>query len=421
MRIKISHKLALAAALVTVGIFLMGGVAVRDLRKMETGYQQVLRQQTEMLPGTTVESGEFWEVLRSFKRTLLFMAVSLIALSWGAAFLLFRNLVSPLQRISRMVQSVAAGDFSVDVDAVKSNDELGDLYHDMMKLQENLRSLIEGVAHSSTHLASASEELSSTSTQMTERMKDQARRGEEIATAVEEMNHSIQGVAQYAERSLASAEAMVQYSREGNEKNEEVLTNLDQLGTILTGASEMSADLSRKSLEIGNITKVIDDIVEQTHLLAFNAAIEAAHAGEQGRGFAVVADEVRKLSERTSKATKEIVEMISQIQEVSGDAVVRLCEGIELLEGGTARTQENKALLQQMLNGVVQVKEMVQQISTSAQEEAQTSGMIAENTQEIAQLGREFSNEGEESRKACENLSRLAMEMEQDLSVFKVQ
>ncbi len=421
MRIKISHELALAATLVTIGILLMGGVARIKLRKMEVGHQKALHRQVEMLPGTTVESGDFAEALRNFKGTLLLMAVSLIVLSWGAALLLFRNLVSPLRHITGMIQRLAAGDLSVDGEAVKRNDELGDLCRDMMKLQENFRSLIEGVADSSTHLASASEELSSTSLEMTHRMKDQARRGDEIATAVEEMNRSIQGVAQYAEGSSDAAEAMVQYSREGNEKNEEILTNLDQLATILTESSEMSADLSRKSLDIGNITKVIDDIVEQTHLLAFNAAIEAAHAGEQGRGFAVVADEVRKLSERTSKATKEIVEMISQIQEGSGDAVVRLCEGIELLEGGTLKTQENKALLQQILESVVQVKEMVQQISTSAQEEAQTSGMISENTQEIAQLGREFSNEGEESRKACENLSRLAMEMEQNLSVFKVQ
>jgi len=421
MRMKISHKLVLAAALITIGILLMGGLARMDLRKMEAGHQKALHRSEEMLPDTTVENGEFTEALHDFEGTLFLMAVSIILLSWGAALLLFRNLVSPLRHITGMVQHLAAGDLSLDGEAVKRNDELGDLCREMIKLQENLRSLLEGVADSSTHLASASEELSSTSLEMTHRMKDQARRGNEIATAVEEMNQSIQGVAQYAEGSLEAAEVMVHNSREGNEKNEEILTNLDQLATILTESSEMSADLSRKSLDIGNITKVIDDIVEQTHLLAFNAAIEAAHAGEQGRGFAVVADEVRKLSERTSKATKEIVEMISQIQEGSGDAVVRLCEGIELLEGGTAKTQENKALLQQILESVVQVKEMVQQISTSAQGEAQTSGMISENTQEIAQLGRDFLNDGEESRKACENLSRLAMEMEQDLSGFKVQ
>ncbi len=403
--------------------------SIEDGKKLMTEYDLAAEELTSTIRQFDQQTaadlnqgaGTTQAALTQYKSVLYTVTFALSLLCLGAAVLLYRNLVSPLQRISTMVRNVAAGDFKTEIEAVKSRDELGELYRDMMKLRQNLGSLIEGVAQSSTHLASASEELSSTSTQMTERMLDQARRGDEIASAVEEMNQSIQGVARHAEGSSQAAEEMVSLAREGNEKNEVILTTLDQFSTILTQSSEMSADLSRKSQEIGNITKVIDDIVEQTHLLAFNAAIEAAHAGEQGRGFAVVADEVRKLSERTSKATKEIVEMIDQIQGVSGNAVVSLCEGIELMETSAERTKDNRALLQQILESVVKMKEMVQQISTSAQEEAKASGMISQNTQEIAQLGRDSSNQGEESRKACANLSRLATEMEQELSMFKVQ
>jgi len=422
MRITIGHKLVLAAVLITAGILLVSGEALLNLRDIQAGYQVELQQysQSKELTAATVRTGSVAKALQNFKKKLMIMAGFLIILSWAVVMLLYRNIITPLQRISIMVRNVAAGDFMTDIEAVESHDELGDLYGEMMKLKQNLGGLIEGVAQSSAHLASASEELSSVSTQMTRRITDQAQRGEEISSAVEEMNCSIQGVARSAEESSQAAEEMVHLVREGNEKNEEIQTTLDRFSTVLAQSSEMSADLSRKSQEIGNITKVIDDIVEQTHLLAFNAAIEAAHAGEQGRGFAVVADEVRKLSERTSKATKEIVQMIDQIQTVSGDAVVSLCDGIELMELSSERNQENKLLLQQILNSVVQVKEQVQQIFTSAQEEANTSGIISQKIQEIALLGRKASNEGEESRKACESLSRLAAEMERELSVFKV-
>lgn len=423
MRIKIGHKLVITAVLVTSAILVMSRVVLVKIEMLQAGYEKEIRQVQKSVPedtAVTMKSDPVLKMLRGYRVQLVIMTALFIALSWGAALLFHWYLVSPLQRISKMVRQVAGGDFKTDIEAVNSKDELGDLYGDVVKLKQNLGSLIEEVAKSSADLASASEELSSTSTEMTQRMTDQARRGEEIASAVEEMNCSIQGVARHAEDSTKSAETMVHLVQEGNEKTGEILTMLDQFSTILTESSEMSSDLSRKSHEIGNITKVIDDIVEQTNLLAFNAAIEAAHAGEQGRGFAVVADEVRKLSERTSKATKEIVEMINQIQEVSGDTVVSLCEGLELMEEGSTRTQESRVLLGQILASVVHVKEQVQQISDSAQEEAKASGMISRNIHEIAQLGRDSSNEVEESRKASEHLNRLAAEMEQDLSVFKV-
>jgi methyl-accepting chemotaxis protein len=180
-------------------------------------------------------------------------------------------------------------------------------------------------------------------------------------------------------------------------------------------------ELGKSFDQIGRIIGVIDDIADQTNLLALNAAIEAARAGEQGRGFAVVADEVRKLAERTTRATKEIADMIRTVQEETKVAVVAMEEGTKQVEEGVTTTSKAGDSLKQIIHMSEQVGEMITHIATAATEQSSATEQINNNMDQIAKLVKESSDGARESAKACQDLSGLALDLQKLVSNFKLE
>src|SRR5262249_21374669 len=146
-----------------------------------------------------------------------------------------------------------------------------------------------------------------------------------------------------------------------------------------------------------------DDIADQTNLLALNAAIEAARAGEQGRGFAVVADEVRKLAERTTTATKEIAQMIKNIQDETKTAVAAMEAGTKQVEEGVQSTAKAGDSLREIIHMAEQVGEMITHIATAATQQSSATEEINANVNEIATITREAAQGAQQSAKACED------------------
>ncbi|MEE9441248.1 MAG: methyl-accepting chemotaxis protein, partial [candidate division Zixibacteria bacterium] len=179
-------------------------------------------------------------------------------------------------------------------------------------------------------------------------------------------------------------------------------------------------ELAQASDKIGEIIGVIDDIADQTNLLALNAAIEAARAGEQGRGFAVVADEVRKLAERTGKATGEITEMIKGIQNDSGRAVTSMEEAGTMVEEGKSLADKAGGSLTEINTMSSQVMDMIVQIATAADQQSAAAEQISKNMEHIATITKQTSVGAEQSASAAEDLNRQAEGMQQMVAQFKI-
>jgi methyl-accepting chemotaxis protein len=178
--------------------------------------------------------------------------------------------------------------------------------------------------------------------------------------------------------------------------------------------------LGGKSEQIGEIIGTIEDIADQTNLLALNAAIEAARAGEQGRGFAVVADEVRALAERTTRATREIGDMIKSIQAETRVAVAAMAEGVGEVEKGTADAARSGEALNEILAQVNDVTGQINQIATAAEEQTATTNEISGNMQRITDVVQETAGSSQQTAQAASHLSILAQDLQQIVDRFRL-
>jgi methyl-accepting chemotaxis protein len=178
--------------------------------------------------------------------------------------------------------------------------------------------------------------------------------------------------------------------------------------------------LGEKSKQIGAIVAVINDIADQTNLLALNAAIEAARAGEQGRGFAVVADEVRKLAERTAKATSEITQMIGSIQDEVDKAVYAMNHTNEKVNVGLQYSVEAGEQLKAIVQSVTSLQSMVQHIASATEEMSTTSEAISGDIQAVAGGAKEISGGSDQIAHSSSELARLAGQLKNIADQFKV-
>jgi methyl-accepting chemotaxis protein len=295
-------------------------------------------------------------------------------------------------------ESIASGDLTGNDIKVASRDEIGELSAAINKMQNSLKT--------ATQQSSGAEA-----------QKDQTRL---VATAMTEMSSTVVQISENSSKAAEAARKASETAREGGKIVDQTLAKMREIANSVGDTARKVEALGKSSDQIGQIIGVIDDIADQTNLLALNAAIEAARAGEQGRGFAVVADEVRKLAERTSKATKEIATMIQSIQDETKTAVLAMESGTKQVEVGVKTTTQAGASLQQIIQSAEQLGDMVTHIATAATEQSSATEEVNANIDQIAKITAETSEGAQQSAKACQQLSTLALDLQSVVGQFKV-
>jgi len=336
------------------------------------------------------------------------------------ATLLGRSVAGSVSRMVAMIQEVAANNLAVEDMKVDSEDELGKAATALNSMKNNLSTMMQSIASTAEHVAGASEEISASATQTATGADTQKDQVHQIATAMQEMAATVHEVSENSNQAADSARQAADTARHGGAVVDETLAHMHSIAESVCESAQKVQELGSRSDQIGKIVGVIDDIADQTNLLALNAAIEAARAGEQGRGFAVVADEVRKLAERTTKATKEIAEMIEKVLTETRAAVEKMQSGTEQVEKGVEVTGRAGESLKQIIGQAEHVGEMVTHIATAATEQSSAAEQISSNIEQINKLVAESAEGAQQSAKACEQLSNLAFELQSLVSRFKL-
>ncbi len=343
-----------------------------------------------------------------------------ILVGLGVAVLTARSVTGAISRMVAVIQEIGANNLTVDDLEINSQDEIGQAGLSLNSMKNSLREIMQNIAGTAEHVASASEELSSSATLQAQGAETQTNQAAQVATAMQEMSSTVLQVSENSNKAAEASRQAADTARRGGAIVEETLSKMRTIAESVSATAKKMEELGKSSDQIGRIAGVIDDIADQTNLLALNAAIEAARAGEQGRGFAVVADEVRKLAERTTTATKEIAQMIQTIQGETKAAVIAMEEGTKQVEDGVKTTGQAGDALKEIIHMSEQVGEMITHIATAATEQSSASEEVNNNMDQIAKLVKESADGAQQSAKACQDLSGLALDMQKMVSNFKL-
>lgn len=325
----------------------------------------------------------------------------------------------PLQEAVRMAEAIAENDLTLSMH-VTSRDEVGLMALALNRMRENLHAVLDRMAGTTEVVSSAAMQLSATSEQMATGTEEVAAQAGTVAVASEEMSATSQDIAKNCHMSAENANQVAETTRQGFAVVQKTVEGIRYRGEITRQNARTVSSLGERSDQIGAIVSTIEDIADQTNLLALNAAIEAARAGEQGRGFAVVADEVRALAERTTKATKEIGEMIRSIQSETRTAIDSMEEEVRGTEQGATEAAQLETSLQGILDQVNAVTMQISQIATAAEQQTSTTSEITNNIQQITDVVQDTARGAQETSGASHQLARSAEELKEIVNHFKL-
>ncbi|TIH16441.1 PAS domain-containing protein [Marinifilum sp. JC120] len=260
----------------------------------------------------------------------------------------------------------------------------------------------------SQSLSSAAEELSAQIEQSNRGAQEQRDRVAETSTAMEEMNATVLEVAQNAGLAAEDADSARDKAENGSKLVQQMIESADGVRSQADALKESMEQLGVEAKEIGNVLGVINDIADQTNLLALNAAIEAARAGEAGRGFAVVADEVRKLAENTMSATGEVGNAISKIQNMTKQNISATEDAADSAQRSSDLANESGQTLSEIVKLVINASDQVRAIATAAEQQSATSEEINRATEDISRISLETSQVMGESANAIQEVAGMA-------------
>ncbi|NWL76276.1 chemotaxis protein [Pseudomonas taiwanensis] len=321
-------------------------------------------------------------------------------------------------RLLDEIADLADGDLTVA--ATVTEDFTGAIADSINYSIDQLRELVETINLTAVQVAAAAQETQATAMHLAEASEHQAQEIAGASAAINEMAVSIDQVSANASESSAVAERSVAIANKGNEVVHNTITGMDNIREQIQDTSKRIKRLGESSQEIGDIVSLINDIADQTNILALNAAIQASMAGDAGRGFAVVADEVQRLAERSSAATKQIEALVKTIQTDTNEAVISMEQTTSEVVRGARLAQDAGVALEEIEKVSKTLAALIQNISNAARQQASSAGHISNTMNVIQEITSQTSAGTTATAKSIGNLAKMASEMRKSVSGFKL-
>jgi methyl-accepting chemotaxis protein len=355
-------------------------------------------------------------------RSILVRWGSLTAFAVAGAFFGVLNIwgiSSSIERVIAYLQTMAKGNLTENIQA-KRNNEISLIIKTIGELQANIRTMIQSIQSTSAGLNDASSALRQTSDGMLSGVREAVGQTSSAVQAVDELTSVSSDIARNCQMMASKASETKITTVEGEKTIAAMSQMMEEIEKMVTDTTCAVESLGVNSQQIGEIVGTIEDIADQTNLLALNAAIEAARAGEQGRGFAVVADEVRSLAERTTNATREIQRIISVLQGDVKNVVDSMGQSSASVKNGEAGVELSSRAISDIRGHIEVLTDAVAQVATAIEEQSATTAGVSSNIRTISQVIESVSCGANDTGRAASDLAGSAQELKNMASRFTV-
>jgi methyl-accepting chemotaxis protein len=345
--------------------------------------------------------------------------VLFIAVGGFFSMLNISGITTSIDRVLSYLKTMSSGDLTQNI-AARRNNEISQIIKMIAEVQSNMRSMISGIQSTSEHLNRAAGTLRHTSETMSAGAEQAVGQSDAVVTAVEDLSSVSADIAQNCQLMAHRAAETASSTVEGERTISQMSQMMGEIGRIVAGATTAVESLGNNSQQIGDIVGTIEDIADQTNLLALNAAIEAARAGEQGRGFAVVADEVRRLAERTSIATHEIQKIIGILQRDVVNVVQSMGQSAQSVKNGEGGARLSSQAMSDIKAHIEVLNDNVSQVATAIEEQSATTAGVRNNIRSISDVISAVSLGTSETGRAASDLAGSSAELKSLTSRFRL-
>ena len=343
-----------------------------------------------------------------------------IVLTIIIAILLTRSITRPLNIAVGVAERVAGGDLTVAVPVTDSGDEVALLLRTLQRMVENLRSQTLAIQEGINVLAAAAGEILSSTAQIASAAAETATAVNETTVTVEEVKQTTELSTQKARNVADGAQRALLVSQQGRKSVEDAVQGMSRIREQMETVAESIVSLSEQSQAIGEIIATVNDLAEQSNLLAVNAAIEAAKAGEHGKGFAVVAHEVRSLAEQSKQATAQVRTILNDIQKATNAAVMAAEQGSKAVEAGEKQSVEAGEAIRVLSDSIAESANATSQIAASSQQQVVGMDQVAMAMENIKDASTMSVGSSQQTEQSAQNLHELGQKLKQLVERFKL-
>jgi methyl-accepting chemotaxis protein len=335
----------------------------------------------------------------------------------GAMKNIFNNMIITLQEMARVAEQIAAGNLAVGIKPQSNNDQLG---NSLLTMIANLRRMMGEILEGINVLSSTASEILAITTQVSVGATETSTAVTEITATVQEVKQTAQVSVQKAKNVSDSAQKVAQVSVSGKKSVEQSINGMHQIRQQMASIATSIVRLSEQNQAIGEIIATVNDLAEQSNLLAVNAAIEAARAGENGRGFAVVAHEVRNLAEQSKQATTQVRTILSDIQKATSTAVMATEQGTKAVELGVKQSADAGESIKILSDSIDEAAQAALQISASSQQQLIGMDQVAQAMENIKQASLQNVASTKQAEIAAQDINGLGRKLQQMVERYRL-